>query len=52
MKFESGLMDYQTLGLASAHCTSTYQSETTGSWLLLVPLIPIAVVSYGSVADG
>ena len=52
MKFDRGLMDYQALGMASAHCTSTYRSETTGSPLVLVPPIPIAAVSYGSVADG
>ena len=52
MKPDRGLMDYQAFGLASADRTSTYQSVTTGSWLLLVPLIPIAAVSHGSVADG
>ena len=52
MKFDRGLMDHQALGLASAHCTSTYQSVATGSWLLLVPLIPISTVSHGAAADG
>ena len=52
MKFGHGFMGHQVLGLASAHCTTAFQSVPYGSWKLLIPLTPMAAESDGSPAYG